>query len=101
MGKVHYRCMQKKGSWLISLIVLMSGTHLHAQVYDSHDAKFAFGFMEYFNQEKYDRIYKDYFSEELKTSFPADKAIEFFKKVRKDSGRMTRMDPWAFRSVVG
>src|ERR1051325_10070516 len=79
----------------------MFGTHLQAQVYDSQDVKFTTGFRECFNREQYDRIYENYFSPQLKASFPLDKAIEFFKKHRKDSGRMTHMDPWAFRSAVG
>ena len=92
--------MQKKGRWLISVIVLMVGAHLQAQVYSSHDVKFTSGFMECYNREQYSRIYEDYFSEQLKASLPVDKAIEFFKTLRKDSGHMTRMDPWGFKSAV-
>ena len=96
-----YRFMQKNVRWLISVIVLMFGTHLQAQVYDSQDVKFTTGFRECFNREQYDRIYENYFSPQLKASFPLDKAIEFFKKLRKDSGRITMIYPRPIRSAAG
>ena len=101
MGKDHHHFMQKKGRWLISLLALMFGTHLQAQVYSSHDIKFTTGFTEYFNQEKYRMIYDGYFSDELKNSFPVDKAIELLKTLRKNSGQITGIYPRPFKSAVG